>query len=87
MTPPEKFEMTDAVIEAIGLAHLVEQLPLGAIVERNVLEKVLESSPTRACRHVSLPERRRLARRAPFSAQKVNVGLTPAGIEIRVQCS
>ena len=56
MTAPEKFEMPDAMIEAIRLAHLVEQSPFGTVVERNILEKVVEFSPTCACRHVSLPE-------------------------------
>jgi hypothetical protein len=47
--------MANAVIQAIGPAHFVEQLPLRAIVQGHTVEQVLKPSPTRADCHVCLP--------------------------------
>ena len=77
--------MTDAVIEAFGLAHLVEQPPLGAIVERNVFEKVLKSSPTRASRHMSPPKRRRSTAPHAVLRPKSERAVDADGVEIGVQ--
>ena len=58
MAPPQRLEMMQTVVNAPGPAHLGEQLVLGGIAEGNMLEKVLEFSPTHVFCLLSPPEMR-----------------------------
>src|SRR5271168_5096627 len=58
MAPPQGLEMPQTVVDASGPAHLGEQSVLGGIAEGNMLEEVLEFSPTHVFCHLSPPEMR-----------------------------